>query len=61
LKAREEGFNVYLMGANEERIKNMRKKEQLDVNSKKRLSNSRSIARKNWESNNIISGFENIM
>lgn len=40
IKQREEGFSVYLMGANEERIKNLRKKEQIDRMMKSRLANN---------------------
>lgn len=44
IKQREEGFSVYLMGANEERIKNLRKKEQIDRMMKNRQTNqSKSI------------------
>jgi hypothetical protein len=39
-KQREEGFSVYLMGANEERIKNLRKKEQIDKMMKNRSNNN---------------------
>jgi hypothetical protein len=39
-KQREEGFSVYLMGANEERMKNLRKKEQIDRMMKNRSNNN---------------------
>lgn len=48
---REEGFSVYLRGANEDRIKNIRKKEQIEQSMKPKVNNSRSTApRKKWES-----------
>lgn len=53
LREREEGFSVYLMGANEERMKNMRKKEQIEKNKIRSNNNSRSIAtRKKWDAHN---------
>ena len=54
MKAREEGFNVYIMGANEERIRNVRKNEQIDRNFKSHVSNSRSVVKKNILGKNLI-------
>jgi len=50
LRDKEDGFSIYLMGANEERIKNLRKKEQIEKIMKTRSNNnSKSIAtRKKW-------------
>lgn len=56
MRQKEEGFSVYLMGANEDRIKNIRRKEIIEKQMKSRQNNnysnnnkSRSIAnRKKW-------------
>jgi hypothetical protein len=51
LRQKEEGFSVYIMGANEERIKNLRKKELLEKNTRnKSITNSKSVGlRKKWD------------
>ena len=50
LRQKEEGFSVYFMGPNEERIKAMRKKEQLDKLKNRSNNNSQSkVIRKKWE------------
>ena len=51
LRDKEDGFSIYLMGANEERIKNLRKKEQIEKIMKTRSNNnSKSLAtRKRWD------------
>jgi hypothetical protein len=50
LKQKEEGFSVYFMGPNDERVKAMRKKEQLDKLKNRSNNNSQSKnIRKKWE------------
>ena len=51
LRGKEEGFSIYLMGANEERLKNLRKKEQIEkIMQIRSNNNSKSIAtRKKWD------------
>ncbi len=55
LRQKEDGFSIYLMGANEDRIKNLRKKELVDKGQKNRpKNNSRSIAnRRKWDLSDI--------
>lgn len=50
LREREEGFSVYIMGANEERMKNIRKKEQIEKSKNRSNQGSKSIVtRKKWD------------
>ena len=51
LRQKEDGFSVYLMGANEERLKNLQKKDQNEKSSKTKTKiNSKGIVnRKKWD------------